>query len=109
MTPVYKKGLKEDPGKYRPVSLTSVLGKVMERIMLSAITQHVQHNQVIRPSHHVFMKGRSCLTILISFQDKLTHLVDEEKTLVKHLTPFPTAFSWRNLLLTAWTGALFAG
>ncbi|KFP53283.1 hypothetical protein N323_11690, partial [Cathartes aura] len=42
-----KKGQKEDPGNYRPVSLTSMLGKVMEQIILSALTQHVQDNQVI--------------------------------------------------------------
>ncbi|KFZ46674.1 hypothetical protein N321_10429, partial [Antrostomus carolinensis] len=47
VTPSYKKGQREDPGNYRPVSLTSVPGKVMEQVILSAITQHTQANQVI--------------------------------------------------------------
>ncbi|GAB0187132.1 mitochondrial enolase superfamily member 1 [Grus japonensis] len=73
--PIYMKGRKEEPGNYRPVSLTSVLGKVMEQIIWSAIMRHVQDNQVMRPSQHGFMKGRSCLTNLTSFYDKVTRLV----------------------------------
>jgi len=86
VTPIYKKGRKEDLGNYRPVSLTSVLGKVMEQIVLSAITWHTQDNQMIRCSQHGFMKGRPCLTDLISFCDKAILLVDEGEAMdVVHL------------------------
>ncbi|KAJ7423570.1 RNA-directed DNA polymerase from mobile element jockey-like protein [Pitangus sulphuratus] len=103
VTLIHKKGWKEDPGNFRPVSLTSVPGKVMEQIMLSAITQHLQDGQGIRPSQQGFGKGRSCLVNLISFYDQVTHLVDEGKavdvsvwTSAKPLTPSPTEYSWKS-------------
>jgi len=79
VTPIYKKGCKEDPGNYRPVSLTLVPGKVTEQIILGEITRHVPGTQGIKPSQHGFIKGRSCLTSLISFYDWVTRLVDEGK------------------------------
>ncbi|KFV86063.1 hypothetical protein N308_15375, partial [Struthio camelus australis] len=47
VTPVCKKGKKEEPGNYRPVSLTSILGKVMEQLLLEVITKHVEDKKVI--------------------------------------------------------------
>ncbi|GAB0183678.1 cadherin-20 [Grus japonensis] len=92
VTPIHKKGEREAPGSYRPVSLISVPGKVVEQIIFSHITRHVQDNQVIRPSQHGFMKGRSCLTNLISFCDKVTHLVDEGKAVDVVYLDFSKAF-----------------
>ena len=46
--PIYKKGWKNDLEK--PVSLTSVPGKLMEQLILSTITQHMWDNQMIRSS-----------------------------------------------------------
>ena len=38
--PVFKKGMREDPGNYRPVSLTSVPGEMMGKIILAAVERH---------------------------------------------------------------------
>lgn len=49
VTLIYMKTWKEDLGNYSSVTLTSVLGKVMEQIIWSAITWHMQNNHRIRP------------------------------------------------------------
>ena len=39
VTQVFRKGKKDDPGYYRPISLTSVPGKVMEQLVLDPISK----------------------------------------------------------------------
>ncbi|KAK4818152.1 hypothetical protein QYF61_007300 [Mycteria americana] len=80
----YKKGWKEHSGNYRPVSWISVQRKIMERFILS--------QPGIRPIQHGFRKGKSCLTNLISFYDKVTHLVDEGKAVDVIYLDFSKAF-----------------
>ena len=74
---IFKKDRKDDPGSYRPISLTSVSREVMERIISGTIVDQLKVNQGIRPSQHGFTNSRSCLPNLILFYDKVTHLVDE--------------------------------
>ena len=50
-------------------------------------------NQRIRPSQHGFMNGRSCLTNLILFYDKVTCLVDEGKAVNVVCLDFSKAFN----------------
>lgn len=48
VNPTLKKGKKEDPGNYRPLSLTLIRGEVMEQLILETLGRHMKDNKVIR-------------------------------------------------------------
>jgi len=96
-----KQGKKEDPGNYRPLSLTSILGKVMEQLILDVIIKQVEENKVIRSSQHGFTKGKSCLTNQMAFYDDMTGWVHEGRAVDVVYLDFSKAFDTvsHNILL----------
>ena len=77
MAPLFKKSKRDKPEKYRPVSLTSIVGKLFESIIKDNIVEHLGKHSLIKDSQHGFTKGKSCLTNLLSFIDAVTMSVDE--------------------------------
>lgn len=77
VTPIFKKGQRSRPENYRPVSLTSVISKVFETILRDAIVDHLKRHKLVKDSQHGFSKGRSCLTNLLIFLEKVTKYVDD--------------------------------
>lgn len=60
-TPLFKKGEKSNPGNYRPVSLTSIVCKCMEKIVRSSVVEHLITNNLISNAQFGFRNGRSCV------------------------------------------------
>jgi hypothetical protein len=77
VTPIYKKGPKNNPANYRPVSLTSIPCKIMETVIKNKMMDHLQNHKFINPSQHGFIQGRSCMTNLVLFLDELTKAIDK--------------------------------
>ena len=75
-------GKKEDPGNYRPVSLSAIPGKVMEQFILDVISRKQDEKKVTGRSQQGLNKGESCLTSLVAFYDVMTSWVDKTRTVV---------------------------
>ena len=73
ITPVHKKGPKSKAANYRPISLTSHIIKIFERIIRKAIVNHLEKNHLLYKHQHGFLKGRSCLTQLLKHIDTILH------------------------------------
>ena len=65
ITALYKKGEKALPANYRPVSLTSICSKLLEHIVHSHISRHLESHNILTPRQHGFRKHHSCETQLI--------------------------------------------
>ena len=76
VTPIYKSGSKSSPGNYRPVSLTSIVCKVMESILRDAIVEFLAQHELLWLSQHGFLRRRSTLTNLLEYLEELTRMVD---------------------------------
>ena len=92
MTPVFKKGAKTSPSNYRPISLTSIICKILESLLRDGITAHLQANNVINASQHGFMSKRSCVSNLLQYLETLTSLVDEGHSVDVVYLDFAKAF-----------------
>ena len=71
ITPIFKKGDKSDPGNYRPISLTSHLIKMFERVIRKKLVCRLESNSILSNKQHGFRKGRSCLTHLLKHIDEI--------------------------------------
>ena len=52
--PIFKKGQRQKAANYRPISLTSVLCKIMEAVISDAIVNHLETNKLITDTQHDF-------------------------------------------------------
>ena len=66
VVPVHKKGDKHLPSNYRPISLTSIVVKVMERIIHRQLVLALESKHLISDSQHGFRCKRSTVTLLLS-------------------------------------------
>ncbi|KAI8493269.1 hypothetical protein Bbelb_292730 [Branchiostoma belcheri] len=92
ITAIHKKGPKTEPGNYRPISLTSVIVKLLESVLKDALVDHMMLNDLFCDQQHGFVPGRSCTTQLITTLDLWTQAVEAGEPLDAIYLDFRKAF-----------------
>ena len=76
VTPIFKSGDKTKAKNYRPISLTSVVCKILEKKIKYEINNHLEISQIKLDSQHGFRNKRSCLTNLLEFTEYISKNMD---------------------------------
>ena len=75
ITPLYKKDEKCLASNYRPISLTSIICKIMESIIKDDLMSYVCSNNIITSLQHGFLPGRSCQSNVLIILNCLTEAI----------------------------------
>ena len=74
---LFKNDSRNKSVNYRPVSLTSVICKLLETIIRDHMMDFLIKHKLINPSQHGFLKARSCLTNLLCLFEEITKWADD--------------------------------
>ena len=75
--PAFRKGDKNNPINYRPISLTCIICKLLEHVVTSSIMKHLEYNNILYDLQHGFRSSRSCETQQVSFIQDLAKSSDK--------------------------------
>ena len=92
VTAVHKKSDKTIADNYRPISLTSIVCKIMEGIISDALVLHMKTNKLFTNKQFGFLKGRSATLQLLNVLDEWTQLLDNGISVDVLYTDFQKAF-----------------
>src|SRR5258708_21590369 len=87
-----KKGSKSDPNNYRPISLTSICGKLFEHILTSNLASFLDTNKYFHADQFGFRKNRSCEMQLARVAQDIAFILDSGREAYMVFLDFAKAF-----------------
>ena len=112
VTPIFKKGKRQtvQPWQVRPISLTCIVCKLMEHIVVSSIMQHFETHCILIDNQHGFRRGCSCETQLLEFLEELTTSLEGGRQIGIIILDFAKASTrWITACLSTGSSATASG
>ena len=79
VTPIYKKGVKSDPGNYRPISVLSQVNKIFEKILHKRLYKYLSKFKILYEYQFGFREGHSTTQALVEITDRLKNAMDAKE------------------------------
>ena len=76
VTPIHKGGDSANPSNYRPISVLSVLSKVLEKLVFNQVYDYLSKNELLCHNQHGFRPKHSTLTALLSLTEDISRKLD---------------------------------
>ena len=76
--PIYKEGDKNYFGNFRPISLISAFGKLIEKIVAKQLTKFLENNNLLYKHQYGFRRFHDCQQPLICFSEKVRQSLDSK-------------------------------
>ena len=92
VSPIFKKGDNHKPANYHPISLTSIICKLMEHIIHSQIIHHLDQHGLLTNRQFGFRKRHSCESQLLLTVDDLARGLRDKEQIDAILLDFSKAF-----------------
>ena len=89
---IFKGGERKLSENYRPISLTSVPCKLMEKLIRNALVDHMTQNNLFSKAQHGFISGKSCITQLLEFVKDVSRAMDDGEDVDVIYLDFKKAF-----------------
>ena len=96
ITTVFKSCDRTAPSQYFPISLTSVISKVLERIIRKQVSSLIDKKGRLNVTQHGFRSGRSCLSALLSVFYDIMHMLEAGGSVDMVYLDFSKAFDKVN-------------
>ena len=92
ISPIFKKDQKSNPKNYCPITLTSVICKSMEHIIVSQIMKHLEDQNILSDRQFGFRSNHSCESQLFITINDIARQIDENLQVDTAILDFSKAF-----------------
>lgn len=79
IVPLYKKGNQSCVENYRPISMLSVISKILEKVVFNRMKNFLSAYNILNMAQHGFREGRSTQTAILGFLKSLYENLDNNK------------------------------